>query len=93
MNAFLTFLLVLAKTAHLYLYIKSQSFFYDIRKKSQKKQEALIDEIEKLRKIGDSDSSDRADILRKQLKAERDELEYISAFYNKVEKQCRHSDG
>ena len=60
------------------------SFYYEIREKSRKRQTQIINEIEKLRDAGDSNSSDRADLLRDELKSEREELEHLSAFYTKA---------
>lgn len=74
----------LIKSLQLYLELKNNLFYYDIREKSRKRQNELINEIEKLRSAGDSNSSDHADILRSKLKAEREELEHLSAFYTKA---------
>lgn len=74
----------LIKSLQLFLELKNNLFYYDIREKSRKRQNELINEIEKLRSAGDSNSSDRADILRSRLKAEREELEHLSTFYAKA---------
>jgi uncharacterized membrane protein len=72
------------KSLELFLQLKNNSFYYDIREKSRKRQTEIINEIEELRDAGDSNSSDRADLLRDELKSEREELEHLSAFYTKA---------
>lgn len=75
----------LLEIVKLYLKLKNCLFYYDIRQKSRKNQTDLINEIEELRSNGDSDSADRADLLRQQLKSEKQELEHLSAFYTKTQ--------
>jgi hypothetical protein len=82
----------LAKSLHLYLQMKNEMFFSELRRQSQERQHQYINEIEKLRDIGDSNSSDRADILRQKLAAERQEFEHLSTFYNKAKTECANSD-
>ena len=55
------------KSLELFLQLKNNSFYYDIREKSRKRQTEIINEIEELRDAGDSNSSDRADLLRDEL--------------------------
>ena len=71
---------LLALTA--YLELKNRAFYYDIVQKSRNNQKQLIDEIEKLRKIGTDDSNDRADILRDALVEEKRTLVNLSTFYS-----------
>ena len=78
------------KSLELFLQLKNNSFYYKIREKSRKRQKDIINEIEKLRSIGDSNSSDRADILRDELKVEREELEHLSAFYAKAKGESKN---
>ena len=72
------------KSLELFLQLKNNSFYYEIREKSRKRQTQIINEIEELREAGDSNSSDRADLLRDELKSEREELEHLSSFYTKA---------
>ena len=53
--------------------LKNKLFYYEIVQKSKSRQKELLDELEKLRSSGDSNSADRADILRKQLQNEKAE--------------------
>ena len=92
MKAFFSLLLIVAKILRLHLHLKNELFYKELREKSLEKQDKYINEIEKLRDAGDSNSSDRADLLRKRLESERRELEHLSAFYNKVKSECSHSD-
>lgn len=71
---------LLALTA--YLELKNRAFYYDIVQKSRNNQKQLIDEIEKLRKIGTDDSNVRADILRDALVEEKRTLVNLSTFYS-----------
>ena len=77
------------KSLELFLQLKNNSFYYEIREKSRKRQKDIINEIEKLRDVGDSNSSDRADILRDELKVEREEFEHLSAFYSKAKSESK----
>ncbi len=74
----------LIKSLELFLSLKNKLFYYEIREKSKQRQNEIIEEIEKLRSRGDSNSSDRADILRLELKREKSELEHLSTFYSKA---------
>lgn len=92
MTSILTLLSSLVKSLQLYLALKNKMFYYEIRSKSISHQKDLIEKIEKLRQNGDSNSSDRADILRSELTSERRELEHLSAFYTKTQRECSHSN-
>ena len=59
--------------------------FYNITSASRDKQKELINEIEKNRNIGTNASSDRADLLRKELVDERKFFDNISAYYSTIE--------
>jgi len=85
-------LLSLIKSLELFLNLKNASFYYEIRFKSKNKQKEILDEIEKLRNDGGSSSADRADLLRMELKREREELENLSAFYFKTSKESTNSN-
>ena len=78
------------KSLELFLQLKNNSFYYEIREKSRKRQTQIINEIEELRDAGDSNSSDRADLLRDELKSEREELEHLSAFYIKAKGKSKN---
>lgn len=77
----ITIILSLLKSLELFLSLKNKLFYYEIRTKSKQRQNEIISEIEKLRAAGDSNSADRADLLRSELKAERDEIKHLSTFY------------
>jgi len=75
------------KSIELYLTLKNKKFYYDLQKEFKDREQALVQEIEKLRIRGDSHSADRADLLRDYLTAERREFEHLSAFYSKIGKR------
>ena len=66
--------------------------YYGIRDKSRQRQKQLEEQIEKFRNIGDSNSTDRADLLRQELLTERRELEYLSALYAPLAKGSSDSN-
>lgn len=72
---------LLALTA--YLELRNKAFYYDILMKSRTQQDALINEIEKLRSKPTNTSADLADILRRRLGEERKFAEHLSATYSK----------
>jgi hypothetical protein len=72
------------KSLELFLLLKNKLFYYEIRTKSLNRQKEIIAEIENLRSKGDSNSADRADLLRSELRREREELEHLSTFYTKT---------
>ena len=82
----------LIKSLELFLSLKNKLFYYDIREKSKKRQNEIIDEIEKLRSRGDSNSADRADLLRLELSREKSELEHLSTFYSKASERSKDSN-
>jgi hypothetical protein len=82
----------LIKSLELFLSLKNKLFYYDIREKSKKRQNEIIDEIEKLRSRGDSNSADRADLLRLELSREKSELEHLSTFYSKASERPKNSN-
>jgi flagellar motility protein MotE (MotC chaperone) len=82
----------LLKSIELFLSLKNKLFYYDIREKSKKRQNEIIDEIEKLRSRGDSNSADRADLLRSELSREKSELEHLSTFYSKASERSKDSN-
>jgi hypothetical protein len=82
----------LIKSLELFLSLKNKLFYYDIREKSKKRQNEIIDEIEKLRSRGDSNSADRADLLRLELSREKSELEHLSTFYSKASERPKDSN-
>jgi hypothetical protein len=67
----------LIKSLELFLTLKNKLVYYEIYEKSRIRQKQIIEEIEKLRDCGDSNSADRADILRKELSAERQSIKHL----------------
>lgn len=63
-----------------YLQLKVIRFVYEFTQTSREKQDALVNKIEMLRNVGDDNSNDVADVMRKQLIAEQEYLKHISAF-------------
>lgn len=80
----------LLKSIELYLLLRNKLAFFEIKQKHTKTKNELIEEIERLRAIGDNDSNDRADFLRGQLAAENNDFKHISAVFLKAE--CGSSD-
>lgn len=74
------------KSIELYLQLKNRKFYYDLHKDFRDREDAITQRIEKLRDSGDSNDADRADLLRKRLRAERERFEHLSAFYTKADK-------
>ncbi len=75
-------ILTVLKSLELFLALKNKLFYYEIRTKSINRQKEILEEIEKLRNRGDSASADAADILRLELRREREELANLSSFYS-----------
>lgn len=71
----------LLKSIELYLALRNKLAFFEITEKHNKKKNELIEEIERLRAIGDNDSNDRADFLRGQLATENNQFKHISAVF------------
>lgn len=65
-----------------FLELKSKVFYYDMMEKSRNTQTNIINEIEKLRNDKSSNSTFRADLLREQLKDEKQFAEHLSAAYS-----------
>lgn len=82
----------LAQSLKLYLALRNKLAFFEITEKHNKKKNELIEEIEKLRAIGDNDSNDRADFLRGQLRAENDQFKHISAVFLEASSGSSDSD-
>jgi hypothetical protein len=80
------------KSVELYLMLKNKLAFFDVKAKHRKIKNELINEIEELRGAGDSNSSDRADILRRRLKSENDDFEHISTVFLKAKSRNSGSD-
>ena len=74
------------KSIELYLQLKNRKFYYDLHKDFRDREDAITQRIEKLRDSGDSNDADRADLLRKRLRAERERFEHLSTFYSKADK-------
>jgi hypothetical protein len=70
----------LVKSVELFLTLKNKLAYYEIKEKSRIRQKQIIEDIEKLRDAGDSNSADRADILRKELSSERQSIKHLPAF-------------
>jgi len=71
----------LLKSIELYLALRNKLAFFEITEKHNRKKNELIEEIEKLRAIGDNDSNDRADFLRGQLATENNQFKHISTVF------------
>jgi hypothetical protein len=80
------------QTLNLYLKLKNRSFYVDLVEKSKNKQKDLIDEIEKLRSAGDSDATDRADFLFRELVAEKRDIKHLSAINSITSEGSTSSD-
>ena len=77
----------LIKSLELFLNLKNKRFYYDLYREQRKREDEILQEIEKLRDSGDSNDADRADLLRKRLTTEREQFEHISAFYSKTQEE------
>jgi hypothetical protein len=69
------------KSIELYLSLRNKLAFFEITEKHNKNKNELIEEIEKLRAIGDNESRDRADFLRGQLRTENNQFKHISTVF------------
>jgi len=74
-------ILAILNSIQLYLSLKNKTAFSDLSLKHEQRKTDLINEIEKLRDKGDSNSSDNADLLLLQLKTENNEFKYLSTLY------------
>lgn len=75
----------LAKSLQLYLELRNRLAFFQIKNQHRQIKNELINEIEELRAAGDSNSSDRADLLRRRLRSENDDFEHISTVFIKAQ--------
>jgi hypothetical protein len=75
------------KSVELFLKLKNKKFYYDLYLDHKAREEELVYQIEEFRESGDSNDADRADILRKHLKYQREQFEHLSAFYSKTEEE------
>ena len=73
------------KSLELFLSLKNKKFYYELYQEHNDRQWQITEAIEQYRSSGDSNDADRADFLRQQLAAEREQFEHISAFYSKTE--------
>ena len=80
------------KSIELYLALRNKLSFFEITEKHNKKKNELIEEIEKLRAVGDNESSDRADFLRGQLRTENNQFKHISAVFLEAQGGSADSD-
>ena len=80
------------KSIELYLALRNKLAFFEITEKHNKNKNELIEEIEKLRAIGDNESSDRADFLRGQLRTENNQFKHISAVFLEAQGGSSDSD-
>ena len=80
------------KSIELYLSLRNKLAFFEITEKHNKNKNELIEEIEKLRAIGDNESSDRADFLRGQLRAENNQFKHISTVFLEAQGGSADSD-
>jgi hypothetical protein len=72
--------------------LRNKLAFFEIKNQHRKIKNELISEIEELRAAGDSNSSDRADLLRKRLKSENDDFKHISTVFLETEGGSSDSD-
>ena len=82
----------LTQSLRLYLELRNRLAFFEIKNNHRRIKNELINEIEELRAAGDSNSSDRADLLRKRLKSENDDFEHISTVFIKAQGGSTDSD-
>ena len=82
----------IAQSVKLYLFLKNKLAFSEVTREHNKRKNELIEEIEKLRSIGDNESSDRADFLRGQLLTENQQFKHISAVFVEAEGGSADSD-
>ena len=82
----------LTQSLRLYLELRNRLAFFEIKNNHRSIKNELINEIEKLRAAGDSNSSDRADLLRKRLKSENDDFEHKSTVFIKAQSGNSSSD-
>ena len=82
----------LTQSLRLYLELRNRLAFFEIKNNHRRIKNELINEIEELRAAGDSNSSDRADLLRKRLKYENDDFEHISTVFIKAQGGDSSSD-
>jgi len=80
------------KSIELYLSLRNKLAFFEITEKHNKNKNELIEEIEKLRAIGDNESSDRADFLRGQLRTENNQFKHISTVFLEAQGGSTDSD-
>jgi len=80
------------KSVELYLALRNKLAFFEITEKHNKNKNELIEEIEKLRAVGDNESSDRADFLRGQLRTENNQFKHISAVFLEAQGGSADSD-
>ncbi len=80
------------KSVELYLALRNKLAFFEITEKHNKNKNELIEEIEKLRAIGDNESNDRADFLRGQLRAENNQFKHISTVFLEAQGGSADSD-
>ena len=73
------------KSLELFLSLKNKKFYYDLHQDFRDREDAITQEIEKLRDSGNSADADRADLLRNRLAAERKRFEHLSAFYTEAD--------
>ena len=73
------------KSIELFLALKNKKFYYDLHQDFRDREDAITQEIEKLRDSGNSADADRADLLRNRLATERKRFEHLSAFYTEAD--------
>lgn len=69
------------KSLELYLAFKNKAFYRDLIDDHREREKGLINEIEKYRSSGNSNDALRADLLRDQLLAEREQFESLATTY------------
>lgn len=82
----------IAQSLKLYLALRNKLAFFEITEKHNKRKNELIEEIEKLRAVGDNESNDRADFLRGQLRTENNQFKHISTVFLEAQSGASDSD-
>ncbi len=82
----------LAQSLKLYLALRNKLAFFEITEKHNKRKNELIEEIEKLRAVGDNESNNRADFLRGQLRTENNQFKHISTVFLEAQSGTTDSD-
>lgn len=81
MSVILLIISNLIKATTSYLRLKTISFYYDVSEKHTKRKHEMLNEINRLRNIGDTQSTDLADRMFRLLEEENSNWDTVSAAY------------